>query len=70
MGYLRALRRLLTLVPWPCNYCRHGNETPLLLWNTVKYRLLCEKCGYVQNYPDYIRLLDPEPRERLPHEAA
>ncbi len=70
MGYLRALRRLLTLVPWACNYCQQPNETPLLLWNTVKYHLYCQRCGYAQNYPDYIRLLDPEPRDPLPHEAA
>jgi hypothetical protein len=58
---LRALWQLLTLVPWNCEECQAHNETSLVVWDTMKYRLLCRVCCRMQNYPGYIRGLDPHP---------
>ena len=57
----RTIRRLLRTVEWPCERCGWSNLTSELLWSEMKYRLICERCRYMQNYPDYIKKLDPHP---------
>jgi hypothetical protein len=56
---LRALWSALDVVEWPCYYCQHVNQTPVLLWQTVKYRLICEHCNYALSYPTHIEPHDP-----------
>lgn len=64
MNWWRRLCRLwavLSTVRWTCAYCRRGNETPDLLWNELRVRLICNHCSRMQDYPNYIRALDPRP---------
>ena len=64
MTVLRLLRRLwslLTAVSWRCEACHTINETSDLLWDTMKYALICTACGYQQHYPQWIRPIDPRP---------
>jgi hypothetical protein len=57
----RQWRRILESYQWTCYHCRHANETPVLLWQSLKYYLICRYCRYMQSYPDHIRQQDPEP---------
>lgn len=56
-----ALLKLLTLIPWTCHYCQHRQYCSALLWQTVKYTLICERCSYQLSYPTHIRPQDPTP---------
>lgn len=58
---LRTLRRLLTVIAWPCEYCGLQNETSFLIWDSVKYSLICvgPSCHKMQAYRGYIETLDP-----------
>jgi hypothetical protein len=58
------VQRLLTMIPWICRHCSRTNQTSALLWPTVKFTLICQFCGWVQNYRDDIRPIDPEPTPR------
>jgi len=61
LTWIRHARNLMTYVPWDCEYCHKPNETPKVLWHDIKYRLICRWCRYMQNYPDHIIHVDPEP---------
>jgi len=56
---LRAFWLLLDGVPWTCEYCRRAQETPKLIWPSLRYQLICTDCENMQNYPAYIRKIDP-----------
>ena len=58
---LRAFWRALDIVEWPCEYCHTVNETSMLVWPSVRYQLICRECTNMQNYPAYIKALDPLP---------
>jgi hypothetical protein len=58
---LRALWQALEIIPWTCARCHARQGTPRLLWDTVKYALICRQCRYLQNYPEYVRPIDPYP---------
>ena len=61
---LRALWAALEVIPWTCESCCRGNETPRLFWDTVKPTLICRHCRYMQNYPNWIKPIDPYPPSR------
>lgn len=60
---LRALWRATELIPWACEHCGGVNETPLILWHTVRVALICRWCRYLQDYPNYIKAIDPYAKE-------
>jgi len=55
------IQQALRLVPWACSYCDTPNETPLILWHTVRYSLICRECCCMQNYDRDISPIDPAP---------
>lgn len=58
---VQTLEGLTTQIPWPCAYCSGENHTAAVLWDTVKYSLICRDCRSLQDYPNYIRQFDPRP---------
>jgi hypothetical protein len=66
---LRAIWRLTAVIRWPCAYCKHPNVTSGLVWQDVKYRLICEECSYMQSYPDHVKDYDPVPPARFRNAA-
>lgn len=48
-------------IDWPCAYCGAGNTTLDVLWDTVRFTLICRACSNQQSYPDHIRDYDPRP---------
>ena len=57
--------RLVEAVEWPCAYCYARSETPILVWNQLRYQLLCARCSYMQNYPDHVAAFDPDPPDHI-----
>lgn len=58
----RALWVALDVVPWRCGGCQTPHYTPMLLWDQLKYRLICRRCGNMQDYPRHIVNVDPDRR--------
>ena len=68
----QALAGYLNTVKWECYNCQTANETPELLWKSLRFNLICRKCSFTQNYPVHIAPIDPDPpdyiKERLARE--
>ncbi len=58
---LRVLWDALNMVEWPCDHCHVKNYTSMLVWHSVKFRLICRECSFSQHYPAHISKFDPAP---------
>lgn len=61
---LSALRRLLQatrVIRWPCANCAYENDTPLILFSTLRHQLRCQRCALLQDYKNHIYKFDPQP---------
>ena len=71
VGKLEAsLAPVLNTVKWECSYCQTANETPELLWVSLRYQLICRKCSNMQNYPEHIAKIDPVPPDHIKERLA
>lgn len=56
---LKAFWLALEQVTWTCQHCHEPQDCSMLLWPDIRYKLICRYCGWMQNYPDYVRAFDP-----------
>ncbi len=51
------------MIAWPCASCGKPQETPALVFPSVKFDLRCNACGAIQPYLWHIKAFDPNPTE-------
>jgi hypothetical protein len=52
-----------SVVTWPCVQCQAEIQTPTIVWDSVKLRMSCPKCGRRQPYLWHLKKFDPAPVE-------